>query len=178
MNNIIQKGLTRAGVFAYGEVDTREVEFSEVVRGYCIDNVCRQYGTTWACPPAVGTVDECRERAQKYNRMIVFTGKYDIEDSMDFEGIMLGMKEFKSVVNALDDELRPHLDDFLLLGNEGCGNCESCTYPDNPCRFPNKVHGSIEGYGIFVSKLAQQAGVAYNNGADTITYFGALLYNE
>jgi hypothetical protein len=35
----------------------------------------------------------------------------------------------------------------------------------------------LEGCGIFVSKLAAQAGVNYINGANTVTYFGAVMYN-
>ncbi|MDR0904954.1 MAG: DUF2284 domain-containing protein, partial [Oscillospiraceae bacterium] len=80
MKTEIKTALARAGVFEYGEVDPKAVEFTAEVRKYCEDNVCRQYGKTWACPPAVGTVDECRERAQGYDKMLVFSGKYDLED--------------------------------------------------------------------------------------------------
>jgi predicted metal-binding protein len=174
----LQTSLINAGAFEYGEVNLNDVDFTEEVRGYCVQNICKQYGTTWACPPAVGTVDECRERAHKYNKMLVFSGKYGIESSFDFEGMINALKAFKTLVNTFDDALRSKTSDYLLLGNEGCGNCKSCTYPDNPCRFPDKIHHSIEGYGVYVIKLAKQAGIAYNNGENTITYFGALLYNE
>jgi predicted metal-binding protein len=178
MNKNIQASLINVGVFEYGAVNPCDVEFTEEVRGYCIENTCRQYGKTWACPPAVGTIDECRERVQRYNKMLVFSGKYDVESSFDFEGMMDALKTFKTVVNALDDDLRLKMSGYLLLGNEGCGKCENCTYPDNLCRFPDTIHHSIEGYGVYVFKLAKQAGIAYNNGVNTITYFGALLYNE
>ena len=174
----LQGKLKRAGAHEYGVVDPRDVGFSEEVRAMCAENKCRKYGTTWACPPAVGTVDECRKRAQGYDKMLVFSGKFDLDDSYDFEGMMAAMKEFKAIAGRLDEEVRPEFNDYLMLSNEGCGKCESCTYPDKPCRFPDKVHGSIEGYGIFVNKLAGQAGIKYNNGANTVTYFGALLYNE
>ncbi|MDR0469661.1 MAG: DUF2284 domain-containing protein [Peptococcaceae bacterium] len=167
-----------AGVTEYGVVDPKDVEFTEEVRKYCEDNKCRKYGTTWACPPAVGTVDECRARAQSFSRMIVFSVKYDISDSFDFEGMKRGMMAFKSVADSVDDGMKALPGSCLILGNEGCGKCGECTYPDAPCRFPDKVHGSIEGYGIFVNKLAAQAGIRYNNGPDTITYFGAVLYGE
>jgi predicted metal-binding protein len=110
--------------------------------------------------------------------MIVFSGKYDIDSSFDFEGMMSALKAFKTIVNALDDDLRLKISGYLLPGNEGCGACKDCAYSDNPCRFPDKMRHSIEGYGVYVTKLAQQAGITYNNGENTITYFGALLYNE
>ena len=61
---------------------------------------------------------------------------------------------------------------------EGCEKCKKCTYPDAPCRFPERLHHSLEGYGFNVSKLAAKAGLHYIGGPNTITYFGAVLYNE
>jgi predicted metal-binding protein len=168
----------RVGVCQFGIVNPQDVEFVQEVREYCEDNRCQQYGKTWACPPAIGTVDECRERAWKYDKMLVFSGKFDLEDSFDFEGMMAGMQNFKTIAHALEDELKPFYGDHLMLSNEGCGNCEICTYPDQPCRFPDRVHGSIEGYGIFVGKLAKMAGIRYTNGENTVTYFGAFLYRD
>ena len=65
-----------------------------------------------------------------------------------------------------------------MLSNEGCDLCDKCTYPDAPCRFPNRAHGSLEGYGIFVSEIAKIAGINYINGANTVTYFGAVICNS
>ena len=179
MTEIMEKlrtALNEAGVFQHGIVNPMDIEFTQEVRALCEENRCRQYGKSWACPPAVGTVDECRERCQKYENMLVFTGKYDIEDSFDIEGMMDAMKEFKKVAEKLDERIAGLFGDYLLLANEGCGYCEKCTYPDAPCRFPDRAHGSIEGYGIFVNILAQKAGINYINGENTITYFGALLF--
>jgi predicted metal-binding protein len=172
----LQEKLDKAGVFEHGLIDPKEVEFTEEVRKYCEDNTCRQYGKTWACPPAVGTVDECRVRAQKYEHMLVFSGKYDLVDSFDWDGMMAGMQDFKRIAHNVEAEIRGDLGDYFMLSNEGCGTCEECTYPDAPCRFPDRVHGSIEGYGIYVTKLAKQVGIHYNNGPNTMTYFGAVLY--
>jgi predicted metal-binding protein len=174
----LQEKLDRAGVFQFGIVRPRDVEFTEEVRKMCAENLCHKYSKTWACPPAVGTVDECAARARRYEKMLVFSRKYALKDSYDFDGMMTAMRDFKNIAQRLDDEVKPYLFDYLLLANEGCGKCEACTYPPALCRFPDKVHGSLEGYGIFVNKLAEQAGVAYNNGENTVTYFGALLYND
>ena len=173
-----QKILRNTGVHEYGIVNAKDVEFSDEVRGYCEINTCRQYQKTWACPPACGTVAECRERAQGFKRMLVFTGKFELEDSLDFKGMIVGLKGFKKIAAAVDKAAKSHLNNYMVLSNEGCGKCDSCTYPNAPCRFPEKLHHSIEGYGIFVSKLAVQAGVKYNNGEKTVTYFGAVLFSE
>jgi len=54
---------------------------------------------------------------------------------------------------------------FLLLSNEGCIRCKSCTYPDAPCRFPDKLYPSLEGYGILVTELAKKAGLNFTTAA-------------
>lgn len=169
--------ISLSGVFQYGVVDTACISFSEAVRKMCEANTCRQYGKTWSCPPAIGTVDECRERCRKYQKMLVFSVKCDLEDSFDYEGMTKGMDDFKQICEKLNTEVKACLTDYLTLSNGGCGTCESCTYPVQPCRFPDKVHGSLEGHGIFVNELAKMAGINYINGPNTVTYFGAVLYN-
>ncbi|MDR1612984.1 MAG: DUF2284 domain-containing protein [Planctomycetota bacterium] len=168
----------RAGVFQYGVIGTPDIDFSEEVRKMCEANVCRKYAATWACPPAVGTVDECRAKCLRFRNVLVFSGKYDLEDSFDYEGMMGGMESFKRTARELEALLKPHLGEYLMLANEGCGICDACTYPARPCRFPDRVHGSIEGYGIFVDKLAEAAGMNYINGRNTVTYFGGLFYDD
>lgn len=178
---MIEKLLDRAkqaGVHQHGSVKPSEVEFKQEIRDICKANVCRKYGTTWACPPAVGTVEECRERCLRYNTMLVFTGKFMLEDSFDYEGMVRGASEFKKLALDFEAAVKPLLKDYLMLSNESCGLCKVCTYPHAPCRFPERLHHSLEGYGVIVSDLAKQAGVNYNNGENSLTYFGALLFND
>lgn len=179
LNELMAREARALGVWQYGFVPTAEIAFLDVVRGYCEENRCRKYGTTWACPPAVGTIEECRDKCRSYDTMLVMTGKYDLEDSFDFEGMQRGHAEFKEVCERVAELLGPRLGgDFFLLSNESCDKCESCTYPDAPCRFPETLHPSLEGYGIMVSDLAKQAGIKYINGKDTVTYFGGMLFRE
>ncbi|MBE6032659.1 MAG: hypothetical protein E7224_05645 [Clostridiales bacterium] len=51
------------------------------------------------------------------------------------------------------------------------------TVPDAPCRFPEELSPSVEGYGIFVTPLAKKAGIPYYGGPDTVTYFGLACFN-
>ena len=170
-----------SGAFQCGTVDTDQIRFLQEVRGMCEVNTCRQYGKTWVCPPAVGTLEECSERIRHYGKMIVFSVKYDLEDSFDYEGMQAGMAHFKEVCRRIDARMQEEgktegkKKDYMILSNEGCDLCKECTYPDAPCRFPERAHGSLEGYGIMVSELAGQAGIRYINGSNTVTYFGGLL---
>lgn len=160
-----------------GPLNPADLRYYPEVRKMCEDNVCRGYGASWACPPAVGTLDECKSRISHFGRMILFSKKYELEDSFDFEGMQHGMRDFKKTLDVLNAQLKTLQSETLLLGNEGCGRCRKCTYPDQPCRFPDLLIHSIEGYGFIVSELANAAGVRYNNGANTVTFFGAVLWN-
>ena len=171
-----RKMMENAGAFQYGFVDTTKIRFTQEVRAMCEPNTCQKYNKTWACPPAIGTVEECRARVQRYDKMLVFSVKCELEDSFDFEGMMAGGEKFKQVCRAVDKAVQPFLRDYLVLANEGCDTCKVCTYPDAPCRFPKLTHGSLEGYGIFVNELAQQAKINYINGANTVTYFGGIAF--
>lgn len=172
--NLLGQIMKDTGFSQYGVVDTGDIRFLQEIRKMCEVNTCQQYGKTWACPPAVGTVEECRQRVQQYEKLLVFNRKYDLEDSFDFEGRMAGAEHFAELCRKLDKQIKGYWEEYFILGNEGCRLCEQCTYPDAPCRFPDQAHGSLEGYGIFVTELANQAHIKYNNGPNTVTYFGGI----
>ena len=173
---ICEEKIRAAGITGFGVIMPEEIVFGQEIRDICAGNGCGQYGKTWCCPPHHGTVEECRERCLGYEHAMVFQTVYKIEDSFDYEGMLEAGHEFKKVTERLYAAVKPELSRFLLLSNEGCGRCETCTCPDAPCRFPEKLFPAVEGYGIYVNKLAESAGLKYINGKNTVTYFGMLLY--
>lgn len=174
----IEKVISETGFYEFGHVEIERMKYYQEIREICKENMCGNYGISWACPPAIGTLEECRTRVNQYDKMILFSQKYSLEDSFDFEGMVAGLRDFKKMVDLLQQKLDDFLSDYLLLSNEGCGRCSECTYPDAPCRFPHLLHHSLEGYGFIVNELAGEAGVSYNNGPCTVTYFGALLFKK
>lgn len=172
------ENMTKEYPLSYAVIETKEISFSEEVRKYCEANTCNAYGKSWTCPPGVGTVEECKRRTLSFSHMLVFSSFFELEDSFDFEGMMRAMDEFKKICRQIDDIVHNYLDRYLILSNEGCNRCATCTYPDQPCRMPDKIHPSIEGFGIWVNELAKSAGLAYHHGKDTVTYFGGVLFDE
>ena len=172
----IQKLIFESGFSDSGVMPVEKLRFFDEVRKICEGNQCRRYGTTWACPPAVGTLDECRERVSDYRYFQLFAKAYRLTDPLDLEGVKDALADFKEAVGELDHKLRFRPEKLLVLSNESCDLCKKCTYPDSPCRFPDKMHHSIESYGFYVSELALQAGIKYNNGSSSVTFFGAVLY--
>ena len=48
--------LSHPDVCEYRVFPTGEIPFSSAVTEACRRNVCGRYGTTWTCPPGVGTL--------------------------------------------------------------------------------------------------------------------------
>lgn len=173
----IEEISVQSNFFETGYLDVKNLNFYPEIRRICEGNTCRNYGASWACPPAIGTLEACKERVCKYDKMLLFSKRYELADSFDFDGMITGLRDFKDTVDTFNQHIKSVLSDYLLLSNEGCGRCSTCTYPNAPCRFPQSLHHSLEGYGFLVNELAQEAGVHYNNGPNSVTYFGALLFN-
>lgn len=174
----IKETAIQSGMWQAGFINTRDLLLYPEIREICNGNSCRNYGKTWACPPATGTIDECKRRVMQYKKMLLFSIKYDLENSFDVEGMQNAMFSFKGSVDIFDEKPKVFLLDYLLLSNEGCGKCTKCTYPDAPCRFPEYLHHSIEGYGFNIYELAKAAKIKYNNGENTVTFFGGVFFGK
>lgn len=173
---IIEKIARKFSIYQWGCIATREIVFHPEVRQICEGNSCGCYGVTWSCPPALGTYEECKETCLSYEKAFVFTGKYELEDSYDFEGMMAAKDEFQKMCREIRKVWLEAFGECALYGNGGCRICIKCTYPDGPCRFPKELIYSLEGMGILVNRLAEAVGVNYINGRDTVTYFAAIFY--
>ncbi len=98
-----------------------------------------------------------------------------LEDSLDYEGMMEAASRHKSNMNRLYAELRRLYPDMYAMGSGGCNKCEKCTYPDEPCRFPDMLTYSMEACGLVVSRVCTDNGMKYNHGKDTLAYTSCFL---
>ncbi|MCC8150822.1 MAG: DUF2284 domain-containing protein [Lachnospiraceae bacterium] len=164
-------------IHQFGFMTTEQLSIQQGVRDLCEMNSCGRYGNSWSCPPAVGTLEECRAKIMQYKNVFVYTTKHDLEDSYDFEGMMAGKDAHEKIsagVVAYFKTLVPG--DKLILSGDGCGRCAKCAYPDAPCRFPGEVYPTVESYGVEVYRMAQTLHINYINGKDTVTYFSCIMY--
>ena len=152
--------------------------FSPELLEYCKSNVCGNYNKSWTCPPACESMEEQREKILSFENVFVFTTKHDLEDSFDYEGMTRGMK----LHLLLTIDFKKKLGGAPVYGAGSCPVCDSngkasCVFP-SPCPFPENRIGSIEAAGINVTELSKAAGIAYNNGPNTVTYFSMALLNR
>jgi predicted metal-binding protein len=158
-----------------GELNVATLVFMPEVREMCSVDRCRQYGKNWCCPPGCGSIEQAAERASKYSFGIIVQTIGNMEDEFDYDAIQAASEKHKKNFVALVEKLREQYDDILPMGAGACNLCEACTYPDAPCRFPDKAIASMEAYGLWVSKVCELSGVPYNNGKLTITYTSCYL---
>lgn len=156
---------------------TEEIPFSPEVIRACERNACGQYGKTWQCPPGIGTLEERQALCLSYRTALVLTTAHPLEDSFDIDGMFEGKRAHGAVVDQILARLPDALQkDHLVFSTEGCSLCSTCTYPDAPCRYPERARPSVEANGIFVVELARQCNLRYHNGVNTVTYFSMLLF--
>lgn len=163
------------GIMYHGFINIDDIQFSNDVRKICESNGCGKYNKTWACPPAVGEYEDCKNKVLQYNKGLVISSHYELEDSFDFEGMIEAGTDFAKICRTFNGLCQG---DFLFLSNRGCLGCKKCTYPDEPCRFPDLLIPPVESYGIWVNKLAESAGLLYHHGPNTVTFFGLLCYER
>ena len=167
------------GAFRASVIPVTDVETDASFRELCAANVCGNYGRNWMCPPDAGDIHELMATLRTYEYMFVYQTVTELEDSYDFEGMMdAGVAHNKLMITLREKLKSEKLSRVLHLGAGGCRMCGVCAKrTDEPCRHPDLAVASLETYGINVSKLAPSAGMKYINGKDTVTYFGAVLFD-
>lgn len=160
------------------ELNVSALVFMPEVREMCAADKCHSYGKTWVCPPACGSIEEAAARAQQYSYGIIVQTIGKMEDDFDYETIVETQKKHAQKFRLLVAQLRKRYNDILPMAAGGCNLCETCTYPNAPCRHPDEAMTSMEAYGLFVSRVCEESGIPYNNGPQTITYTSCYLLNE
>lgn len=164
-----------AGFSHAAPLDSATIELKPEVRDMCAGGNCGQYAKRWSCPPGCGDLEECAQRIARYSAGILVQTVGEIEDSMDYEGMMEAESAHKAHFDALYARLRGQYPDMLALGAGCCTQCAACSYPDSPCRFTERMVSSMEAYGMLVLEVCKRNGLTYYYGPGTIAYTGCFL---
>lgn len=171
--------LERYNFKEYKEFDINLIRIDQAVRNLCEQNTCGQYGRNYMCPPAIKGIEEWKEEVFSYTNAVLVSKVYPIEIGYDFKAWFDGIIDFQKTLAGLKEDLEAQFPEerIFFLGAGACFICEKCTYQEGkPCRFPKKAFPSLEACGIDVVRLSKSAGVKYNNGKNTLTYLGMILY--
>lgn len=175
--NEIYQLIIKAGAKNAAAIQQKDILYDRIFRDICAANSCGNYGKCYMCPPDIGDIDQLMQEAQSYACGILYQTIYEIEDSFDFEGMVLAGKQHNECSQKIREGLKKaEINNVLHLASGGCRVCEKCAKRDDlPCRFPERALSSLEAYGINVYQTSQNAGLKYINGSNTVTYFGIVL---
>lgn len=155
-----------------------KIIFDPAFRMACKQNRCGNYGKNWTCPPEVGEIEVLINKAKTYKAAIILQTITKLKSCFDFKGMEDAAKVHQEQTNLLVKQLNSHFQELLPLAVGGCGICKKCAKrTGEPCRFPDQALASVEAYGMDVMRLAKQCDLEYYNGEETVTLFGAILFN-
>lgn len=66
---------------------SEDLVFSDEVRVLCEKNGCELFGTSWACPPAIGSVADCKRRCLGYKYAFMFITVNDLKGQYRYGGM-------------------------------------------------------------------------------------------
>ena len=163
------------GFDAVGPLDPKKLNFLPEVRDMCAADKCNNYNRSWSCPPACGTLEEIQARCAPYTQGILVQTIARMADEYDIETMTEAPKRHAENFLRLVDRLAAMGLDMLPMGAGGCMRCKTCTYPDAPCRFPDKVFPSMEACGLLVSQVCTDNDLPYYYGKNSIAYTSCFL---
>ena len=165
-----------AGFTNWAKLDVSTIDLKQEVRDMCAVNTCGMYNKRWSCPPGCGDLETCRAKVEKYTEGILVQTVGNLEDEMDYETMTETNQKHMETFLKFYEQLRPLYPGMLAIGAGGCKQCQTCTYPDQPCRFPDKLVIPMEAYGMLVSQVCKDNGVKYYYGPDAICFVGCFLF--
>ncbi len=171
---VLEQQLSQLPLFQYEFLKSEELVFTERVRHVC-ESDCPMYGKTWACPPAVGTVAECRDRCLAYPDLLMISTVTEVRDSANMEETLATRHDHEAITRQAADMVRALGCETLVLSTEACDICARCAYPDAPCRHPEKMFPCVESHGILVTDIAEKHGMEFFNG-NLVTWFSLIFY--
>ena len=174
----VEQQLCQLPVSQYAWIDPRKIEFSDRVRYVC-KHECPMYGTSWACPPAVGTLEECERKIKSYPQAIFFSSVAEVSDVMNMAEMLATRDAHEELTTEVAGFLKGEGFETFTLSTESCDLCEHCAYLDGkPCRFPEKMHPCLESHGVVVNELVEHHSMEYNLGGNTILWFSLVLFRQ
>lgn len=172
---LLEEQMTRLPIVQYEFFPTEELVFTPRVRAVC-KLECPRYGSSWACPPAVGTVEECRARCLGYPHALLLSTMREVEDIANLEETLATRPEHEAVTRQVNQLMQAQGVETYVLSTESCDICQTCTYPGAPCRHPDQMFPCVESHGILITETAEHYGIAFQAGGNVVTWFSLILY--
>ena len=174
----LEQQLAQLPLYVYFYIDPKTLEFSERIRWIC-QHECPMYGKSWACPPGVGSVEECIGKCLQYNSCLVVGTITEVDSIADIEAALCTRPEHEAITNRVRQMFRDQGVEPYILSTEACAVCERCAIEDGlPCRLPGRMHPCVESHGINLIPTLEENGLDFQYGSNIITWYSLLFFND
>lgn len=173
----LERQLAELPLYGYFFLKSGDLTFSNRVRYIC-SHECRMYGRTWACPPAVGTVEECKAKCLSYPHVLMICTVTEVEDISNVEATLSTRGDHEEVTRRAEAMVQAQGMETYTLSTEACAICRQCTYPEGPCRHPEHMRPCIESHGIVLTDTAESCGLPFQYGDNVVTWFSLIFYRR
>lgn len=172
----VEAALAELPLYIYAWVDPKALEFSDSVRWIC-QHECAMYGKSWACPPGVGTVEECKKKCLGYEKALLISTLTEVSDIGSMEATLATRYDHEELTDRVGDILRENGVEPYILSTEACAICGRCAILDGkPCRHPEKMHPCVESQGINIIPTLEKHGIEFQYGQNMVTWVSLLLF--
>ena len=172
----LEEQLAQLPLYTYHFFKPNELEFTERIRWIC-QHECPMYGKSWACPPGVGEVSQCKARCMQFENCLMISTITEVADISNIEETLATRGDHEEITNqvaALMEEqgVKPY-----ILSTEACAICQRCAILDGqPCRHPERMHPCVESHGINVIPAMESCGMEFQFGDNVVTWLSLLFY--
>lgn len=171
----LEEQLAELPLYQYAFIKTVDFLFSERIRWIC-EHECPMYNHSWACPPAVGSVEECRKRCMDYPDALLIATITEVSDIASIEETLATRPEHEALTRQVHMLVRQQAKDTMVLSTEACAVCGECAWPEKKCRHPEKMYPCVESHGIVVTDLAEKTGIDFYAEGNLVTWFSLIFY--
>ena len=175
---MLENQLAELPLYTFFYIAPDSLEFSQRIRWIC-QQECPMYGRTWACPPGVGTVEECEKKCLGYSSCLVVGTITETEDISNLEMTLCTRQDHETITNQVRQLLRQQGIEPYILSTEACAICDRCAILDGqPCRMPGRMHPCVESHGINLIPTLEENGLEFQYGDNIVTWYSLLFFNE
>lgn len=168
--------ISRYPIYEYRLLDTGDIFARERVRIIC-QTECQRYNSTWACPPGVGTLEECEAKIKSYPQAVFFSSVAEVSDVMNMEEMLSTRRAHEDLTTEVGNYLKGEGYEIYILSTESCDICENCSFAEGkPCRHPDRMHPCLESHGVVANEIVERENMEYNLGGNTILWFSMILF--
>ena len=173
---LLEERLAELPLYVYADIDPKALEFTDRIRWIC-EHECPMYNKTWACPPAVGSTQRCREHCLGYKNCLMISTIAEVMDISDIEETLATRPAHEEVTNQVRQLFREQGVEPYVLSTEACSICEKCAWLEGqPCRHPDRMHPCVESHGINVIPILDEQGITFQYGENIVTWISLLFY--